>query len=75
MICKVTSKTKCDVKNCKNDADFYFEVKGISGRCFVCAKCLERLRDDAPSKPTPKSPANTIKRKLAERAKENGYAE
>lgn len=73
MINKLISKVKCDVKNCKNNADYHFEIKGKSGKFFICNKCVEQLCAEVTARRIPKSPANTIKRKLAERAKEDNY--
>ena len=64
MIYKVTGKTKCDVRNCKNDAAYAFDVKGISGKCFLCAGCLAALSADCRALTVPKSPKNAIKKRL-----------
>ena len=55
-------KQKCDAYNCKNDAAVFFAVKGRSGRCYLCADCMQALANDVLSVVTPKSPKNTIKR-------------
>lgn len=71
IIFQSTDKTKCDVKDCKNDAQFYFAVKGIRGKFFICGHCLDKLADDVKSARVPKSPQNAIKRKIDIKQKEN----
>lgn len=71
MIYPATSKTKCDVKNCKNDAAYYFEIKGAFAKCFLCKSCYERIADEAARSRAPKSPQNTIKRKQEEKRSGN----
>ena len=66
----VTHKTKCDVRDCRNDAEYAFPVKGIIGKCYLCASCLADIVKQCPTQRTPKSPANTIKRKMDEKNKE-----
>lgn len=73
MIYTAAIKTKCDVKNCKNAADYYFETKGRAGKCFICRQCFEAFTDDAVKLRAPKSPKNSIRKKMDE--KENAYAE
>lgn len=65
MIISTTAKQKCDVYNCKNDAEVFFAVKGRLGRCYLCRDCLNKLTAEVLDKTVPKSPKNTIKR-LAE---------
>lgn len=62
MIISTTAKQKCDVHNCKNDAQVFFAVKGRFGRCYLCRDCLNKLASEAVAASTPKSPKNTIKR-------------
>lgn len=63
MIYTTTARTKCDVKNCKNAAVYYFETKGAFGKCFLCESCYERIADETLRSRAPKSPQNAIKRK------------
>lgn len=67
MILTTTAKTKCDIKNCKSEAAYYFETKGAFGKCFLCKACCERLADELNKSRAPKSPQNTIKRKQEEK--------
>ena len=64
MLTQITNKTKCDVKDCKNDAEFTFATKGRNGRCFLCLKCLAELTAEGKKLTTPKSPQNAIKKKM-----------
>lgn len=64
MFTNVTTKTKCDVRDCKNDAAFSFEVKGKTGKCFLCTRCLAALSAEGRANVVPKSPQNAIKRRL-----------
>lgn len=66
----INSKQKCDAYNCKNDADFFFAVKGRASRCCLCSECLSKLAGDVLSTVTPKSPKNTIKRLADKREQE-----
>lgn len=72
MLQPIKQKTKCDVRDCKNDAAFQFEVKG-RGRCFLCADCLHALCEQARRLSVPKSPLNTIRKKMERRAEEMSY--
>ena len=75
MLTPITNKTKCDVKDCKNDADYQFATKGRAGKCFLCSKCLEQLSSQGMALRAPKSPKNTIKRKMEMKSEENSYDE
>lgn len=70
MINAITTKTKCDVRDCKNDAQFCFETKGRQNKCFLCAQCLARLSADGRAMTVPKSPKNAIKRQMDKRVEE-----
>lgn len=70
MLTKSTEKIKCDVKDCKNDAQSYFAAKGLRGKFFICESCLNKLVADAKNERVPKSPQNTIKRKIDVKQKE-----
>lgn len=70
MINTISTNVKCDVKNCKNNAEFYFETKGRGGRTFLCDECLQKLLSETRLRCVPKSPQNSIKRKLEQKAKE-----
>ena len=73
MIFTTTIKTKCDVKNCKNDADYFFETKGRVGKCFICKSCYDALVNDALKKRAPKSPQNTIKKLMEQKEEARAY--
>ena len=75
MVTKTTAKTKCDVKDCKNSAEFAFETKGRQGRCFLCRACYEKLLEEGRKQRVPKSPQNAIKKQLDRRAEEQYYVE
>lgn len=75
MIQPITNKTKCDVRDCKNDAEFSFPIKGRAGRCFLCSKCLTELTFEGKAHTIPKSPKNTIKKKMELKSKEQNYGE
>ena len=75
MVTKTTAKTKCDVKDCKNSAEFAFETKGRQGRCFLCKPCYEALIEEGRKLRVPKSPCNAIKKQLDRRAEEQSYVE
>lgn len=66
---KNNAKVQCDVRNCKNVANYYFETKGRVGRCYLCADCYNQLAPSNSEK-APPSPQNTIKRKMEKRFKE-----
>lgn len=70
MLTKITNKTKCDVRDCKNDAVYQFATKGRAGRCFICSQCLAELAVEGRTVTTPKSPKNTIKRKMELKSEE-----
>ena len=69
MLTQISNKTKCDVRDCKNDAEFQFAVKG-RGRCCLCNKCLAELAAQGRTVTVPKSPKNTIKRKMEMKSEE-----
>lgn len=73
MIFTATVKTKCDVKNCKNDAEYFFETKGRNGKCFLCKHCYDALASDALKKRVPKSPKNTIRKLMDEKEESRAY--
>ena len=70
MLLTTNAKQKCDALDCKNNAEYYFAVKGRANRCYLCADCLNKLNKDALSNLTPKSPKNTIKRLSDKREQE-----
>ena len=73
MLTTITNKTKCDVKDCKNDAVYYFATKGRMGKCFVCAQCLDKLISQGRTLRTPKSPQNTIKKQMERKIEEQNH--
>ena len=68
MIEKFDKRAKCDVRGCKRDAEYGFEVKGHGGRCLLCKQCLMALASEARQYVVPKSPVNHIKKKSEERS-------
>lgn len=70
MLTPITNKTKCDVRDCKNDANYQFATKGRTGRCFICSKCLAQLTDQGKTVTVPKSPKNAIKKKMEMKSEE-----
>lgn len=76
MIITTDVKTKCDVRDCKNPAECYFEIKGRAGsKLFLCKQCLEKLTGDVFKRKVPKSPQNAIKRKMEQKREEQYYGE
>lgn len=75
MLTQMTSKTKCDVRDCKNDAEFSYAIKGRAGKCFLCSKCLAELAKQARTVTVPQSPKNTIKKKMEQKLQEQNYDE
>ena len=75
MVTKTTAKTKCDVRDFKNSAEYAFETKGRQGRCFLCRDCYETLLDEGRKLRVPKSPQNAIKKQQERRAEEQSYVE
>lgn len=70
LIFKNSAKTKCDVRCCKNAADYFIPSKNVSGRFYLCSECLERVFSSA-DRPAPKSPQNAIKRLSEKKEREN----
>lgn len=68
MITKTTDKTKCDVRDCKNLASCFIEAKGRTGKFYLCDRCFEKLCGEVLRTVTPKSPKNTIKRIIDQKA-------
>ena len=75
MLQGITNKTKCDVRDCKNDADYQFATKGRAGKCFLCKKCLAELTAQGKTLSVPKSPQNAIKKKMELKSQEGNYVE
>ena len=75
MVTKTVTKVRCDVRDCKNVAEYTFEIKGRQGKFFICRECLETLIDEGRKLRVPKSPKNVIKKQLELRAEELNYAE
>lgn len=68
MITKISAqKVRCDVKDCKNSAEFCLPSKGKVGKFFLCRNCLDKLVGQAMAFRTPKSPKNTIKKIIDEK--------
>lgn len=70
LVFKNSVKTKCDVRCCKNAAEYFIPSKSMSGRFFLCKECLESVLSSA-ERPAPKSPENAIKRKSEQKEKTN----
>ncbi len=64
---KSTTTAKCSCKGCTNSATSYILAKQ---KVYLCDSCFERLANEAISRRTPKSPQNTIKRKLDKKQEE-----
>lgn len=75
MLTPITNKTKCDVRDCKNDAEYVFATKGKTGKCFLCSQCLAQLTSQGRIFCTPKSPKNAIKKKMEMKSQEQDYDE
>ena len=75
MLTLISNKTKCDVRDCKNDAEYQFATKGRAGKCFLCSKCLAELTNQGATLRVPKSPKNTIKKKMELKSQEDNYEE
>lgn len=73
MIFSTTVKTKCDVKDCKNDAKYFFPAKTRNGKFFLCNDCLNGICADGRSLCVPKSPQNAIKRQIDKKSEEQNY--
>lgn len=73
MIFTTTVKTKCDVKDCKNDAKYYFAAKARSGKFFLCNDCFNGICADGRALCVPKSPKNAIKRQIDRKSEEQNY--
>ena len=73
MLDKTTAKIKCDARDCKNAAEYAFEIKGRQGRCYLCKECLEHLLEEGRKLRVPKSPQNAIKKQQDRRAEELNY--
>lgn len=75
MLTTITNKTKCDVKDCKNDAVYFFATKGRVGKCFLCSDCLAKLSTQGRTLSVPKSPKNAIKRQMERKIEEQNYVQ
>ena len=68
LIQKTTSTAKCSCKGCNNTATNYILAKQ---KVYFCNDCFERFANEVISRRTPKSPQNTIKRKIDKKREEN----
>ena len=75
MLTTITNKIKCDVKDCKNDAVYFFPTKGRVGKCFLCSKCLEELTAQERTLRVPKSPKNAIRKKMEIKIEEQSHVQ
>ncbi len=64
------SKTpsKCSVRGCCNQTTNYFD--GKKHKIYLCDECFATLGELAITRRTPKSPTNTIKRKMTQQQEE-----
>ena len=67
LINKSTTQSKCSCRGCNNQATSYILTRQ---RVYLCDECFERLATQAIAQRTPKSPQNTIKRKLEQKREE-----
>ncbi len=67
MIEKTKYQITCDVKNCKNTAEYCFSVKGRIGKVHLCPCCVKQLGADCGKIYTPKSPKNAIKKAMEDK--------
>ncbi len=70
MLQKTETKTKCDVRDCKNLAVCFIPSKGRPGRFYLCKDCVDALCKSVISARTPKSPKNTIKKIIDQKQQE-----
>ena len=75
MLTTITNKIKCDVKDCKNDATYFFATKGRVGKCFLCEQCLAKLSAQGKTLSVPKSPKNAIKKQMERKIEEQNYVQ
>ena len=75
MLTTITNTTKCDMRDCKNDAQYFVQVKGRVGKCFFCPQCLAELSVEGRVLTTPKSPKNTIKKQMERKLEEQNYVQ
>jgi hypothetical protein len=68
IIQKSTTTSKCSCKGCNNQATSYILTRQ---KVYLCDECFEKLASQAIANRTPKSPQNTIKRKLDQKREEN----
>ncbi|MBQ2723404.1 MAG: hypothetical protein IJF72_01985 [Clostridia bacterium] len=70
MITKTTYKTSCDVKNCRNTADYCFETKGKMSRTYLCKECLAKIVQFGTQETKVKSVVNAVKKAMTTTIKE-----
>ncbi|MBO5772493.1 MAG: hypothetical protein J6R37_01665 [Clostridia bacterium] len=66
MITKSTYKTTCDVKNCRNIAEYCFETKGKMGKTYLCRECLEKIIRFGVENKKVKSVVNAVKKAMTQ---------
>ncbi len=66
-------KTTCDVRDCRNAAEYAFAAKGRPGKFFLCKDCLADLAAEGAALAVPKSPENTIKKIMKRKEEERLY--
>lgn len=57
-------KVTCDVRNCRNIAQYTLPAKGRMGHFYICGDCLETISKEVAAKRVPKSPTNAVKKAL-----------
>ena len=70
MITATTDKTKCDVRDCRNMAQYVLPCKGRGGKFFLCKQCAEKIADDINAERTTKSHKKAIKKMKDKKRKE-----
>ena len=60
---KINKKVKCDLPNCKNNADYSLKLRKFwnIGDTNFCKSCLSKMNEQTAKVLTPKSPKNILK--------------
>ncbi|MEG1706874.1 MAG: hypothetical protein RR086_05980 [Clostridia bacterium] len=64
MITKNNFNTICDIKNCKNSAEYVLDSKVKGGKLFLCKQCLMAMTKEFSHIIVPQSPKNAIKKAM-----------
>lgn len=57
-------KVTCDVRNCKNIAQYTLPAKGRMGHFYICSHCLSEIAKEVNARKVPKSPTNAVKKAM-----------